>query len=596
MEDTFYCKDLFNYSRFETRVVKIGNLELGGNFPIRIQSMTNTNSLDTIATVEQSKALINAGCEMVRITTPSIKEAENLINIKRELKKQGFFAPIIADVHFNPQVAEFLAHHIEKVRINPGNYADKKSFKKIDFTEIEYQAEIERIYSRFSPLIKICKENGTAIRIGVNHGSLSDRILNYYGDTPAGMVESAIEFIKICEDLNFYNIVLSMKSSNVQVMIVAYRMLVAKMKELEMSYPLHLGVTEAGDGDNGIIKSAIGIGSLLEDGIGDTIRVSLTGDPLPEIPVAKIIAEKYSRKEHSALNETMSLRFYESYNHIKRKSDSVENIGGKHVPIVITNNCSSNSEIKPDYFCESGKLISNENKEFSLVCVEEFIESNESFDELRFLPLDPDSLRPKIIERLKEKKNTVIILIASESLSIQSIRKFFATLSLEKITSPVVLQMKQYSKNQLKFLIETSIKTGALLVDGFLDGIWIDEDNIDLCTQTSFSILQASRARISKTEYISCPTCGRTSYDMSGLIVEIKSKTSHLKGLKIAIMGCVVNGPGEMADADYGCVGNANGNINLYKAKEMISKNIKLENALESLINLIKQNGDWKEV
>ncbi|NVO02986.1 MAG: (E)-4-hydroxy-3-methylbut-2-enyl-diphosphate synthase, partial [Bacteroidetes bacterium] len=550
MEANFYCKDLFNYSRFQTRVVKIGDLNLGGNYPIRIQSMTNTNTLNTFQTIEQSKTLINAGCELVRITTPGMKEAENLLIIKKELNKQGFNAPIIADVHFNPQVAEFLAHHIEKVRINPGNYADKKSFKKIDFTETEYMAEIERIYARFSPLVKICKEQGTAMRIGVNHGSLSDRILSHYGDTPAGMVESAIEFIKICEDLNFHNLVLSMKSSNVQVMIVAYRMLVAKMKELQMNYPLHLGVTEAGDGDNGIIKSAIGIGSLLEDGIGDTIRVSLTGDPVPEIPVAKLIAEKYSRKEETAILENSNSKFFDSYNFTKRNSNSQENIGGRNVPIVITNNCIFNSEIIPDYFYESGKLINTDKKEFSLVCTKEFLGSNDGFEKLRFLPLEPESLNSLIINRLKEKSNISIILIISESQSVHEIRKFFSVLSKENIKTPVVLQIKQNASNRLNFLIETSIKAGAMLIDGFLDGIWIDEENTVLCNQTSFSILQAARARISKTEYISCPTCGRTSFDMTGLIEEIKLKTSHLKGLKIAIMGCVVNGPGEMADAD----------------------------------------------
>ena len=515
------------YFRFKSRPINIGSIPLGGKYPIRVQSMTNTDTLDIDRTVEQSIKLINEGCEYVRITTPSIKEAEALIDIKNKLNKNGYQTPIIADVHYNPKVAEFLAPQIEKVRINPGNYADKKSFRKFDFNDYEYNDEIERIRKRFFPLVKICKEYGTAMRIGSNHGSLSDRIMSRFGDTPEGMVESALEFIRICEEQKYFNIVVSMKASNPIVMVNAYRLMLEKMIHEKMNYPLHLGVTEAGNGEDGIIKSAVGIGTLLEEGIGDTIRVSLSDSPEKEIPIAKTIANRYNQRFQT---NGGFFNGYSSKNINQRTSVSID------FPIIINNN-------KNFDFEKSSVMVVDSEKE----------------------------------EKVKSIENKIS----------------------EKIKSPIIAKLIYKGISKDEFQIYSAIDFGSLLLNNYIDGLWVMmEENItdDFVEKTLVNILQSTRKKISKTEYISCPTCGRTTYNLLETLMKVKEKTSHLKGLKIAVMGCVVNGLGEMADADYGYIGTANGKVNLYKQKQLMKKNIIPEIAVDHLIELIKENGDWKNI
>jgi (E)-4-hydroxy-3-methylbut-2-enyl-diphosphate synthase len=570
-----YSDKLSGYSRNKTSVVTIGNLPMGGDFPIRIQSMTNTNTLDTIATVEQSILLADAGCEYVRITAPGMPEAENFLIIKKELHKRGYNIPLIADVHFNPAVAEFLARHVEKVRINPGNYADKKTFKKIEYSDAEYEEEIERISKRFSPLVKICKEYGTAMRIGVNHGSLSDRIMSRFGDTPEGMVESAMDFIRICRDLDFHNIVLSMKSSNPLNMIHACRLLVSTMNEQGMNYPLHLGVTEAGEGIDGRIRSAMGIGALLEEGIGDTIRVSLTENPVNEIPVAKIIVGRYANRKEELSNTCFDNVDFNPFQYSRRETISVENIGKSNVPIVIGEKENNNIDYPFDYFSLNEKILPSE--------------------KINFIEVSNEDVVDEFIDKIKNDNHTALIANASKENTVAELRQLFFKLMQHNCLTPIIIKCSYENISLPEFIVNASIDSGTLLLDGFGDGIWLNyneaKDN-KIISDVSFSILQASRTRISQTEYISCPTCGRTSFDIQPILAIIKEKTKHLKGLKIAVMGCVVNGPGEMADADYGLVGNTNGNINLYQGKNIIKKNISPEAAPDALLKLIQENGD----
>ena len=555
---------MFSYSNLNTRIVKIGNVPLGGNNPIRIQSMTNTNTMDTKATVEQSIKLIEAGCEYVRITAPGIKEAENLAIIKKELTKSGFDVPLIADIHFNPKVAETAARIVEKIRINPGNYSDKKNFKQIEYTDKEYNLELERISDRFLPLLKVCKEYGTVIRIGSNRGSLSDRIMNRYGDTPEGMVESAMEFVRICEAFNFHNIVLSMKASNIKIMVFACRLLVNKMMEEGMNYPLHLGVTEAGDGDEGRIKSAAGVGALLDDGIGDTIRVSLTEDPVKEVPVAKIIAERYKGKRQLTKenNEEISTN---PFLYRKRETITVGIIGGDNVPVIIG----------PESFRDSA------NFDFKL---SEFF-NNTDFE---ILKIDKPKLEKSQIEELKKSKNSVLIIESDFEVPINSFRKVFFELTANNCKTPVIIKRNYKNLNKDKFLVYSSSDIASLFVDGFGDGICLESDiDAELISKTSFNILQATGNRITKTEFISCPSCGRTNYNIQKVLEEVKEKCSDFKGLKIAVMGCIVNGPGEMADADYGVVGSGKNKVNLYKKQNVIKKNVNEEDATDLLVKLI---------
>jgi len=532
---------------YTSGIVNIGDLPLGGHYPIRVQSMTNTNTNDIQATIAQSIRLVNAGCEMVRITAQGISEANNLLLIQKGLRAKGIKVPLIADIHFNPRAAEIAAGIVEKVRINPGNYTDKRDFHDI-LTIKEYEEELERIAERLHPLLRICKQNGTAIRIGTNHGSLSGRIMDRYGDTPEGMVESALEFGRICLQEGFHNVVFSMKSSNVRVMVQSTRLLVQKMQAEGMNFPVHLGVTEAGDGEDGIIKSAAGIGTLLEEGIGDTIRVSLTGAPEIEIPVAISITDRYniSRKVQKLKNTA------ESESYIKRlsgrKTIAVSGIGGNYPVGVIAEK--EGSKCLVDEHLSTTESLPDHNLELT-----EIVEGNAAAIRQQLKNINPGSTRP------------------------------------------VILKNSYQTDNLLRFQVDSAIDFGSLLIDGIGNAIWPTAPDIpsDIVNQTAFGILQATRARITRTEFISCPSCGRTLFDIEQTLQQVKAVTQHLKGVKIAVMGCIVNGPGEMADADYGYVGAGPGNVTLYKGKEIAYKNIPQIEAISKLVDLIKQSGDWKE-
>jgi (E)-4-hydroxy-3-methylbut-2-enyl-diphosphate synthase len=639
---TKYCNSLTQYSRFLTREVTIGDLKMGGLNPIRIQSMTTTDTMDTKATVEQSIRMINAGCELVRITAPSLNDAKNLELIKKELKARGYNTPICADIHFTPNAAEFAARVIEKVRVNPGNYADKKKFEEIDYTDSSYELELERIRTRFTPLVKICKEYGTAMRIGTNHGSLSDRILSRYGDTPLGMVESAFEFLRICEDNNYHNIVISMKASNTQVMVEAYRLLVAKMIETNRNYPLHLGVTEAGDGEDGRIKSAVGIGTLLEDGLGDTIRVSLTEEPEFEIPVARDLAQRYTeRKNHQAIKEINKELPFNPFEYNRNKTREVINIGNHNVPRVIAD-YSMKTEVSAaslfgvgyqysvpldkwnltdmavDYLflgdntinfeipgtlgliynSESWLKHKNQKRSYPLFCGEEYFKSKEKSDTLNFVAIDIHTLTTNFISKINSENNCCLVIDSFNTHTMPELRRMAIELLNNKCNIPFIIKSNYKNLSEEQFQLYSSTDIGGLLLDGFGDGIWIKQKDCvstQICNSTAFGILQATRTRISKTEYISCPSCGRTLFDLQETTQKIRERTDHLKGIKIGIMGCIVNGPGEMADADYGYVGTGPGKISLYKGKEVVKKNVTSETAVDELISLIKENGDWVE-
>ncbi len=648
------------FQRLKTREVKVGDLLLGNLHPVRIQTMTTTDTMDTMATVEQSIRCIEAGAELVRITAPSKKEAENLLAIKNELHKRGYHTPLVADIHFTPNAAEIAARIVEKVRINPGNYIDKKKFEFIEYSDAEYNEEIERIRERFTPLVKICKEYGTAMRIGTNHGSLSDRIMSRYGDTPMGMVESAMEFLRVARAENYHEIVLSMKSSNPLVMVQAYRLLITTMQEeFGECYPLHLGVTEAGDGEDGRIKSAIGIGTLMEDGIGDTIRVSLTEDPEFEIPVCKDLVKRYSGITPASDFRLPASDFrlpYSPFEYKRRETFPVSNIGGKHVPIVIADFMESEtitpaglrsigysydeasdkwniSEAAADYIYTGDKLIDfalpgtlkvicntaswtvapDKEKYFPLLQANEFIRDNTPSPLLNFVSVNAnDETAYELLQAAGEKKNIVLCIYASGAHPMLSVRRFIAEMISRGISCPVLLAVESSDSSIDEQLIHFSAEAGALLIDGMGDGVWLmndprkivnakvsgrtyleARDNHQFLNNTSFSILQATRTRISKTEYISCPSCGRTLFDLQETTAKIRSVTHHLKGVKIAIMGCIVNGPGEMADADFGYVGSGPGKITLYKGKEVVKRNVSSEIAVEELINLLKENDEW---
>lgn len=685
----FYSESLTEYKRLATREVKIGDLLLGNFHPIRVQTMTTTDTMDTLATVEQSIRCIEAGAELVRITAPSKNEAENLLNIKNELRKRGYTTPLVADIHFTPNAAEIAARIVEKVRVNPGNYVDKKKFELIEYSDADYAEEIDRIRERFTPLIKICKEYGTAMRIGTNHGSLSDRIMSRYGDTPMGMVESAMEFLRIARNETYHNIVLSMKASNPQVMVQAYRLLVKTMfDEFGECYPLHLGVTEAGDGEDGRVKSAIGIGSLLEDGLGDTIRVSLTEDPELEIPVCKDLVKRYgSRNSVPATNQNgipsvnrnevstsdrngvpVSEKLpYDPFHYQRRETFLIDNIGGRHVPVVIAD-LSKIAAITPlhlqsvgytydeatdkwnisdaaaDYiftgqaeldFALPGTLkvitwpdhwqaAADKTKYFPIYEAKGYLEAETKSDTINFVMLDCFSEQTPLngftyLDELTNDKSVVLCLSSKNQHTMAAVRRMFIELMERKINNPVVLITDSDWQTTDEHLIHFATETGALLLDGFGDGICLgmtaksyehlasgfeqvnasgrnylsNQTTEQFINNTAFSILQATRTRISKTEYISCPSCGRTLFDLQETTAKIRSRTNHLKGVKIAIMGCIVNGPGEMADADFGYVGSGPGKITLYKGKEVMKRNVNSEVAVEELINLLKESDAW---
>jgi len=615
--------------------VRIGQLTLGGDNPIRLQSMTTTDTMDTNGSVAQSIRMIDAGCELVRLTAPSKNEAENLGVIHTKLAKIGYHVPLVADIHFTPNAAEIAAKLIEKVRVNPGNYADKKKFEEIDYTDESYQAELIRIETKFTPLVNLCKEYGTAMRIGTNHGSLSDRILSRYGDTPEGMVESAMEFIQICEKNDYHELVISMKASNTLVMVQAYRLLVHRMLQNGRCYPLHLGVTEAGDGEDGRIKSAVGIGASLEDGIGDTIRVSLTEEPEFEIPVARKLAEKYTNQSVYPLSVAASKLAHNPFEYTRRNSHEIHNIGGKHVPVVIAD-MSTKTELIPANFYGFGYNYSVSLDKWNLqdlaadyvyigsnslnfevpgtlgvIC--DFNSWKEHFserigcypqltvdqlpelskDQRAFLTLTAEEELPAT---LAEYAKLTLVVSTKYDNKTQLFRHFFSQLADAKIDIPVIIKIDSQESDVEKFQLTVSSDAGSLFIDGYGDGIWISGDQPNtLINSTAFGILQATRTRISKTEYISCPSCGRTLFDLQETTAKIRERTSHLKGIKIGIMGCIVNGPGEMADADYGYVGTGPGKINLYKEKTVVRKNVAAEEAVDSLVDLIKEHGDWVE-
>jgi|TARA_B100001741_G_scaffold46656_1_gene34579 (E)-4-hydroxy-3-methylbut-2-enyl-diphosphate synthase len=636
----YFNKNLFKYNRRTSIPVKIGNIEMGGNNPIRIQSMTTTDTMDTNATVNQSIRMINAGCELVRVTAPSIKDAKNLRNIKDELNKKGYNVPLVADIHFTPNAAEIAAEIVEKVRINPGNYADKKKFQQIEYDDKSYNDEIERIYERVSPLIKICKTNGTAMRIGTNHGSLSDRIMSRFGDTPLGMVESALEYLRICEDHNYHNIVLSMKASNPLVMVHAYRLLVDKLNNSNLKdYPLHLGVTEAGEGEDGRIKSAIGIGTLLDDGIGDTIRVSLTEEPEFESPVAKLLVNRYNnRANHTLIKQPKNINF-SPFKYEKRESNELFDIGGDNFPIVIssfsnlekldknkfenlgiTYNTKSKiwekSDTSPDYIYIGDSLnteginyqfivdysswLKDRNKKnyYPLLTFNEFIDLDENLfsENINFLMIQTTDLEK--FKNIRIPENFVLILNSNNEHFMPDMRSFF--LKNFDIKNPVILSKDYDLSYSDDLIIHSSTDIGGLFIQGYGDGIFISNHSSEIkeikkINNLSFKILQAARVRVTSTDFISCPSCGRTLFDLQETTAMIRERTDHLKGLKIGIMGCIVNGPGEMADADYGYVGSGVDKITLYRGQEVVKRGINFKYGVDELVNLIKEDGNWIE-
>jgi (E)-4-hydroxy-3-methylbut-2-enyl-diphosphate synthase len=646
-----YCPSLTAYSRRKTIDVSIGNLMLGSSFPIRVQSMTTVDTMDTAGSVEQSIRMIEAGCELVRITAPSVKEAQNLENIRKELHRRGYHTPLVADIHFTPNAAEVAARLVEKVRINPGNYADKKRFETLDYTDASYEAELDRIRDKFLPLVKICKEYGTAMRIGTNHGSLSDRILSRYGDTPLGMVESALEFIRICEQESYHNLVVSMKASNTQVMVQAYRLLVQKLEEEGLlPYPLHLGVTEAGEAEDGRIKSSVGIGTLLEDGLGDTVRVSLTEEPEFEIPVAQALVNRYQhRSQHSFIQELTTYPI-DPFQYHRRKTHEVFSLGGKNVPRVIADvsgvEINAMQDLKPfghHYLPEPDKWhMDDQGADFlySGCRIIPFMTANGTrilYDHDTWLQqreiqscfpvfkleawLQPDALkndtcnflqigvedlaRTSVLASLKGRTDVVLMLSTTNLHTMPSLRRAFVDLLEAGISAPVVLHLSYPALSENEIQLHAATDAGGLLVDGLGDGLMLslsgpadpkaDGPALKMVNQLAFGILQAARTRMSKTEYISCPSCGRTLFDLQETTAMIRKRTDHLKGVKIGIMGCIVNGPGEMADADYGYVGVGKDKIALYRGQNVVKKSVPASQAVDELIGLIKEDGIWLE-
>lgn len=645
-----YCNSLVQYSRRKTLEVNIGDVPLGGVHPIRIQSMTTVDTMDTQGSVEQAIRMVASGCEYVRITAPSMKEAQNLAEIKKALRHRGYTVPLVADIHFTPNAAELAARIVEKVRINPGNYADKKRFETIDYTNDTYLAELDRIRQKFTPLVKICKEYGTAMRIGTNHGSLSDRIMSRYGDTPLGMVESALEFLRICEDLQYYNIVISMKASNPQVMVQAYRLLVNKLDEEGLKpYPLHLGVTEAGDGEDGRIKSAVGIGTLLEDGLGDTVRVSLTEEPEVESPVARMMVDRYLARETHPLLAQLDGNPIDPFVYNRRPTREVLNIGGLlQVPRVIADlravsvadykdlRCIEHYYLpEPDKWRMNdqgadyvytgrqpiGFMLPNGLKEirdyalwktsedkvnkYPMLTWDEYVQGEERHALLNFLRIQVDEWHAEMLPVLRDDIALVVILETNHIHAMAALRRMFFTWIEAGVDVPVIIARQYAPAAEDDFMLYASTDIGGLLIDGFGDGVMLQASVADdketllrwaaISNKTAFGILQATRRRMSKTEYISCPSCGRTLFDLQETTAMIRSRTDHLKGVKIGIMGCIVNGPGEMADADYGYVGSGPGRITLYRGKEVVKRNVPSAQAVDQLIELIREDGVWIE-
>lgn len=611
-----YCLDIYNYHRRNTDQVLIGTVWVGSKYPIRVQSMTNTSTMDTDASTAQCEELIDAGAELVRLTTQGVREAQNLYFIRKNLLAKGYVVPLVADVHFNPKVAEEAARIVEKVRINPGNFVDSiKTFQQYEYTDEEYAKEIAKIEEKLIPLLEICKENSTAIRIGVNHGSLSDRIMSRFGDTPQGMVESCMEFLRICRKHNFLRIVISVKASNTMVMVHTVRLLVATMQQEGMRFPLHLGVTEAGDAEDGRIKSAVGIGALLIDGIGDTIRVSLSEHPKNELPVANKMVDYINQVAKAPTIEPFIYHnnFFKPFAYNRRKSILVGPIGNTHVPIVIhslsdTENCIDVTATKPDFIYVGSSIVNTyptskiidaavwrkEENTYPMFSIETYTNIQMCDADIVFLSMKSTEITKEICELISATTRVILIVQLLSENPVGEGRKVFATLHYYQVENPVVLQ-RAYNEEDIEMLqIKSSVDIGSFFLDGFGDGIMLEnKQKIQDTVSLSFSILQATRARMSKTEFISCPGCGRTLFDLQQTIAHIKRATSHLNHLKIGIMGCIVNGPGEMADADYGYVGAGKGKISLYKKQECVQRNIPEKEAVQRLIQLIKDNGDW---
>ena len=564
--------DLFNYVRRKTVEVNVGGVKIGCSNPVRVQSMTNTSTMDTDGSVEQILRIVGKGGELVRLTTQGNREAVNMGSIKQLLQARGCQIPLVADVHFNASVADTAAKYADKVRVNPGNYVDTaRTFKHIDYTDAEYAEELKRLRERFVAFLDICKAEGKAVRVGVNHGSLSDRIMSRYGDTPSGVVESCMEFLRICRDEQFDNVVVSIKTSNTAMMVTTVRRLVRVMAEEGICYPLHLGVTEAGDAEDGRIKSAVGIGALLADGIGDTLRVSLAESPENEIPVAKELAEYVAVRQNSAAIEAVVAPGFDYEEPQRRETVAVGAVGGSNVPVVV-GGAVEDKDIVPDFDAQEVKPC-----------------SLDTAVDGAFVSLEYKELTPAAIEEIKSLKDIVLVVSSAHVNAVGELRALVHKLMIEGVTAPVIVR-RTYNEPTVESLrIKAAADLGVLLIDGLVDGLWLENPQSSAMELNSimFGILQATRARISKTEYIACPGCGRTMYDLQGTLARIKAATSHLKGLKIGVMGCIVNGPGEMADADYGYVGAARGKVSLYRRKECVEKNIPETEAIERLLQLI---------
>ena len=641
-----YCPDSFNYQRRNTREVKIGSSALGGNNPIRVQSMTTTDTLDVPATVAQSIRMIEAGCELVRITAPSKRDAEALGAISEGLRAAGHDTPLVADIHFTPNAADIAADHVEKIRVNPGNYADKKRFENLEYTDESYAEELVRIREKFTPLVQKCKRLGRAMRIGTNHGSLSDRIMSRYGDTALGMVESALEFLRICVDEGYFDVVVSMKSSNPQVMVQAYRLLVARMDQEDMAFPLHLGVTEAGDGEDGRIKSALGIGTLLEDGLGDTVRVSLTEEPEAEMPVGRMLVERYAaRQGHPPIAPVKTA--LNPFKYTRRACCEVGNVGGKHVPVVV--HTLRDADVEAASLYGAGYRYSvpldkwnltdaacdvvyagSRALTFDLPGTLQVLMDAEAWtaldarpdrhqplwnaaDAWTALPAPQDGVvhwvrvkrsqvQPALQSRVSDdqgrmRRDVIWVVETDNPHAMVDLRTTVLALDELDCGAPVVLRRTWQELDDERLALQAATDLGGPMIDGLGDGLWVDAPETALAKRNtmSFGILQAARTRISKTEYISCPSCGRTLFDLQETTAKIRAVTHHLKGVKIGIMGCIVNGPGEMADADYGYVGTGPGKITLYKEKEVVKRNVPEDEAVNALIDLIREHGDWVE-
>ena len=567
--------NLFNYTRRNTVEVNVGGVKIGNGHSVKVQSMTNTGTMDTEGSVEQVMRIVDKGGELVRLTTQGNREAVNLGNIKEQLVARGYRVPLVADVHFNASVADTATKYADKVRVNPGNYVDAaRTFKHIDYTDAEYADELKRLRERFVAFLNLCKAEGKAVRVGVNHGSLSDRIMSRYGDTPSGVVESCMEFLRICRDEDFKDVVVSIKTSNTSMMVTTVRRLMRVMAEEGVAYPLHLGVTEAGDAEDGRIKSAVGIGALLADGIGDTLRVSLAEAPENEIPVAKELVEYITvRAGHNAIDAQP----YKGFNYeepVRRSTKAVGIVGGENVPVVV-GGATDDADVKADFLVSELKL-----------------QRVDAATDGAFIEITLADLTAENIDRIKALKDVVLVASSSHANPVGELRAIVHKLVDEAVSAPVIIR-RVYDETSVETLrLKAAADLGVLLIDGLVDGVWL-ENSTGTATEINsiaFGILQATRARISKTEYIACPGCGRTMYDLQGTLARIKAATAHLKGLKIGVMGCIVNGPGEMADADYGYVGAARGKVSLYRKKECVEKNIPEEEAIEKLLQLIEND------